>query len=104
MAYVPQYFQASTRDVAEKALAKGLLKYPSLVFVQDTASLLWLDESEKYFHETTDEDQITNVTCDDDKLNFYHDETLLYSVTLPSGGESPSIGTLTSDEITSLFE
>lgn len=87
MAYVPQYFQASTYEVAEKALEKGLLKFPSLCYVSATQTLYWLDESGTSLKEVGAAYQITNVTCDDGKLTFYRNSDVLYSVDVELSAE-----------------
>lgn len=87
MAYVPQYFQASTYEVAEKALEKGLLKFPALCYVSATQTLYWLDESGTSLKEVGAAYQITNVTCDDGKLTFYRNSDVLYSVDVELSAE-----------------
>ena len=60
MALIPSWFSASTKAIAEKALERGILKYPGMCFIQDTKSLAWVTQDNKiqYIKGT---DQILNL-------------------------------------------
>ena len=38
MALIPSWFSASTKAIVEKALDRGILKYPGMCFIEDTQS------------------------------------------------------------------
>ena len=78
MALIPSWFSASTKAIAEKALERGILKYPGMCFIQDTKSLAWVTQDNKiqYIKGT---DQITDIKFVGTNLMFYSNGTLLYS-------------------------
>ena len=42
MALIPTWYSASTKQIAEKALQRGVLKYPGLCYIQDSKSIAWV--------------------------------------------------------------
>ena len=78
MALIPSWFSASTKAIAEKALDRGILKYPGMCFIEDTQSLAWItqDNEIKYVKGAN---QITNVKFIGSNLMFYSGDTLLFS-------------------------
>ncbi len=78
MALIPSWFSASTKAIAEKALERGILKYPGMCFIQDTKSLAWVTQDNKlqYINGTN---QITDIKFIGTNLMFYSNGTLLYS-------------------------
>ena len=52
MALLPNWFSASTKAIAEKALDRGILKYPGMCYIEDTQSLAWVtqDNQIKYMN------------------------------------------------------
>lgn len=81
MAFIPSWFSASTKSIAEKALDRGVLKYPGICYIQDTQTLAWVTiENKLKFVKGTN--QITNVKFVGSNLMFYSDNTLLFSYDL----------------------
>lgn len=78
MALIPSWFSASTKAIVEKALERGILKYPGMCFIQDTKSLAWVTQDNKlqYINGTN---QITDIKFIGTNLMFYSNGTLLYS-------------------------
>lgn len=78
MAFLPNWFSASTKAIAEKALNRGVLKYPGMCYIEDTQSLAWVtqDNQIKYIQGNN---QITNVKFVGSNLMFYSGTTLLFS-------------------------
>ena len=81
MALIPSWYSASTKKIAEKALERGILKYPGMCYIQNTQSLAWVtsDNELKYINGTN---QITNIKYVGSNLMFYSDSTLLFSYDL----------------------
>lgn len=78
MAYIPTWFSASTKEIAEKALSRGVLKYPGLCYIQDTKSIAWVTIENKLQYVKGDK-QITDVKCIDSNLLFYSNNDLLFA-------------------------
>lgn len=78
MAFLPNWFSVSTKAIAEKALDRGILKYPGMCYIEDTQSLAWVtqDNQIKYIQGNN---QITNVKFVGSNLMFYSGTTLLFS-------------------------
>lgn len=78
MALIPSWFSASTKAIAEKALERGVLKYPGMCFIQDTKSLAWVTQDNKlqYINGTN---QITDIKFIGTNLMFYSNGNLIYS-------------------------
>ncbi len=78
MAYIPTWFSASTKEIAEKALQRGVLKYPGMCYIQSDKSIAWvtIDNKIKYIQ---GDKQITDVKCEDSNLLFYHNDELLFA-------------------------
>ena len=75
MALLPQFYSASTKQVAEKALQLGYLKYPGICFVTDsnekTRSILWITEKNEMEY-IVGNGQITDIKYENNILSFYH--------------------------------
>lgn len=78
MALLPNWFSASTKAIAEKALDRGILKYPGMCYIEDTQSLAWVtqDNQIKYIQGNN---QITNIKFVGSNLMFYSGTALLFS-------------------------
>lgn len=78
MALIPSWFSASTKAIAEKALERGILKYPGMCFIQDTKSLAGVTQDNKlqYINGTN---QITDIKFIGTNLMFYSNGNLIYS-------------------------
>lgn len=78
MALIPSWFSASTKSIVEKALERGVFRYPGMCFIQDTKSLAWVTKENKiqYIDGT---DQITDIKFIGTNLMFYSNGKLLYS-------------------------
>lgn len=77
MALIPVYFTASKLEIAEKALQRGVLKYPGLCYIKNTNSLAWVTEENKLEIIKGDK-QITNVKLVGSNLQFFSGTTLLF--------------------------
>ena len=78
MALIPSWFSASTKAIAEKALDRGILKYPGMCFIQDTKSLAWISQDNK-IHYIYGTNQITDIKFVGSNFMFYSNGKLLYS-------------------------
>lgn len=83
MPMIPQFFSATSQEVAEKALQLGYLKYPGICFVTDSCtnsrSILWITEKNEIEY-IVGNGQITDIKYQNNILTFYHYEKLLYSI------------------------
>lgn len=78
MALIPTWFSASTKQIAEKALQRGILKYPGLCYIQDSKSIAWVNIENKLEYIQGD-NQITDVKCIGSNLMFFTGDKLLFS-------------------------
>lgn len=78
MELIPSWFSASTKAIAEKALERGILKYPGICFIQDTKTLAWVSQNNK-IHYIYGTNQITDIKFVGSNFMFYSNGTLLYS-------------------------
>ncbi len=78
MAYIPTWFSASTKEIAKKALSRGVLKYPGLCYIQDEKTIAWVTIENKLQYVKGDK-QITDVKCIDSNLLFYSGDDLLFA-------------------------
>lgn len=78
MALIPTWYSASTKQIAEKALQRGVLKYPGLCYIQDSKSIAWvtIDNTLEY---VKGDKQITDVKCIESNLMFFSGDKLLFS-------------------------
>lgn len=78
MALIPTWYSASTKQIAEKALQRGVLKYPGLCYIQDSKSIAWvtIDNTLEY---VKGDKQITDVKCIGSNLMFFSGDKLLFS-------------------------
>ena len=78
MAMIPQYFRASTKEVAEQALAKGYLKYPGICSVEDGSYFIWVTK-ENQMEFIGGYNQITGIDYKDGLLCFMSGDNVLYT-------------------------
>lgn len=78
MALLPNWFSASTKAIAEKALDRGVLKYPGMCYIEETKELAWITQDNQIKYILGD-NQITNVKFVGSNLMFYSGTTLLFS-------------------------
>lgn len=94
MALIPTWYSASSEQIVEKALERGVLKYPGICYVRDTQTLAWLtqDNDVQYIHGVN---QLIDVKSNANQLLFYFQDK-----------ESPLIvdvkTTLTEDDIATI--
>lgn len=74
----PLWYSASTKRIAEKALERGILKYPGLCYIKEDNNIAWVSIDNKLEYIKGD-NQITNVKYENSNLQFYNGETLLFS-------------------------
>ena len=78
MAKLPTYFTASTKAIAEKALQKGILKYPGLCYIEEGNVIAWVTE-ENEIRYTKGDKEITDIRFSGSNLQFFSGKTLLFS-------------------------
>lgn len=73
MALIPTWYSASSKKIVEKALERGILKYPGICYIRDTHTLAWItqDNDVQYVYGTN---QIIDVKIDNNQLQFYFQE------------------------------
>ena len=78
MAFIPTWFTASTKQIAEKALQRGVLKYPGLCYIKDSKCIAWvtIDNTLEYVE---GDKQITDVKYIGSNLMFFTGDKLLFS-------------------------
>ena len=78
MAFIPTWFTASTKQIAEKALQRGVLKYPGLCYIKDSKCIAWvtIDNTLEY---VKGDKQITDVKYIGSNLMFFTGDKLLLS-------------------------
>ena len=74
----PLWYSASTKRIAEKALERGILKYPGLCYIKEDNNIAWVSIDNKLEYIKGD-NQITNVKYENSNLQFYNGEALLFS-------------------------
>jgi len=90
MALIPTWYSASTKQIAEKALQRGVLKYPGLCYIQDSKSIAWvtIDNTLEY---VKGDKQITDVKCIGSNLMFFSGDKLLFSYDISMTDEDTKI-------------
>ena len=78
MAKLPIFFTASSKEIAEKALARGVLKYPGLCYIEDESVIAWLTEDNEIKY-TKGDKEITDVKFVGTNLQFFSGKKLLFS-------------------------
>lgn len=78
MTFIPTWFTASTKQIAEKALQRGVLKYPGLCYIKDSKCIAWvtIDNTLEY---VKGDKQITDVKYIGSNLMFFTGDKLLFS-------------------------
>ena len=61
MAKLPVFFTASTKAIAEKAIQRGILKYPGLCYIEDGNVIAWMTEDNEIRY-TKGDKQITGLS------------------------------------------
>lgn len=84
MALIPQFFTASNKEVAEKALALGHLRYPGICYIKKDDTLAWITKNNEIMYINGDE-QITDIRFKDQILSFYCNDKEIFSenISLP---------------------
>ena len=78
MAKLPVFFSASSREIAEKALERGVLKYPGLCYIENESVIAWLTEDNEIKY-TKGDNEITDVKFIGSNLQFFSGKKLLFS-------------------------
>lgn len=81
MAKLPVFFTASTKAIAEKAIQRGILKYPGLCYIEDGNVIAWMTEDNEIRY-TKGDKQITDVKFSGSNLQFFNEKKLLFSYDL----------------------
>ena len=93
MSLIPAYYSAGTKAIAEKALERGVLKYPAICYIEESQILAWvtIDNHLKYINGNN---PITDIKYIKGHLIFFTTgEKILYSIDV-------SISQEQADEIT----
>ena len=78
MAIILNHFTASTKSIVEKAVERGVFKYPGLCYITEDNVLAWLtiDNEIKYI---SGDKQITNIQTIGTELVFFSNDDVLFS-------------------------
>lgn len=69
MALIPQYYHASTLEVAQQSLDRGYLRYPAVCFIEENQSFAWVTQTNTIIP-ICGYDQITDVVYTNNILYF----------------------------------
>ena len=89
MAKLPVFFTASTKAIAEKAIQRGILKYPGLCYIEDGNVIAWMSENNEIKY-TKGDKQITDVKFSGSNLQFFNGKKLLFSFDMSMTDEDQS--------------
>lgn len=78
MALVPQFYDASTKAIAEKSLELGHFRYPGICYIIDEHILGWFTQDNRIEYIGGDK-QITDIRYDNGILSFYSGTEKIFS-------------------------
>lgn len=99
MALIPQYYHASTFEVAQQSLNRGYLRYPAVCFIEENQSFAWVTQTNTLVP-ICGYNQITEVTYSNNVLYFKNGAKNLWAVEV--GLDSTTIDALKEEIINSL--
>ena len=99
MALIPQYYHASTFEVAQQSLERGYLRYPAVCFIEENQSFAWVTQANTIVP-ICGYNQITEVTYSNNVLYFKNGAKNLWAVEI--GLDSATIDALKKEIIDSI--
>lgn len=79
MALIPQYYHASSLEVAQQSLDRGYLRYPAVCFIEENQSFAWVTQANTIVP-ICGYDQITEVVYSNNVLYFKSGAKNLWTV------------------------
>ena len=99
MALIPQYYHASTFEVAQQSLERGYLRYPAVCFIEENQSFAWVTQANTIVP-ICGYNQITEVTYSNNVLYFKNGAKNLWAIEI--GLDSATIDALKKEIIDSI--
>lgn len=99
MALIPQYYHASTLEVAQQSLDRGYLRYPAVCFIEESQSFAWVTQTNMLIP-ICGYNQITDIVYSNNILSFKNGAKNLWAVEI--GLDAASIEALKEELINSL--
>ena len=99
MALIPQYYHASTFEVAQQSLERGYLRYPAVCFIEENQSFAWVTQANTIIP-ICGYNQITEVVYSNNVLYFKNGAKNLWAVEI--GLDSATIDALKKEIIDSI--
>lgn len=99
MALIPQYYHASSLEVAQQSLDRGYLRYPAVCFIEQSQSFAWVTQTNTLVP-ICGYDQITDITYNNNVLYFKNGAKNLWAVEI--GFDAATIDALKQEIIDSI--
>lgn len=99
MALIPQYYHASSLEVAQQSLDRGYLRYPAVCFIEESQSFAWVTQANTIVP-ICGYDQITEVVYSNNVLYFKNGARNLWAVEI--GLDAATIDALKQEIINSI--
>lgn len=99
MALIPQYYHASTHEVAQQSLDRGYLRYPAVCFIEESQSFAWVTQA-GVLVPICGYDQITEVVYSNNVLYFKNGAKNLWAVEI--GLDAATVDALKQEIINSI--
>lgn len=99
MALIPQYYHASTFEVAQQSLERGYLRYPAVCFIEENQSFAWVTQANTIVP-ICGYNQITEVVYSNNVLYFKNGAKNLWAVEI--GLDSATVDALKKEIIDSI--
>lgn len=99
MALIPQYYHASTFEVAQQSLERGYLRYPAVCFIEENQSFAWVTQANTIIP-ICGYNQITEVVYSNNVLYFKNGAKNLWAIEI--GLDSATIDALKKEIIDSI--
>lgn len=99
MALIPQYYHASTFEVAQQSLERGYLRYPAVCFIEENQSFAWVTQTNTLIP-ICGYNQITDVTYSNNVLYFKNGAKNLWAIEI--GLDASTINVLKQEIIDSI--
>ena len=99
MALIPQYYHASTFEVAQQSLERGYLRYPAVCFIEENQSFAWVTQANTIIP-ICGYNQITEVVYSNNVLYFKNGAKNLWAVEI--GLDSATVDALKKEIIDSI--
>lgn len=99
MALIPQYYHASSLEVAQQSLDRGYLRYPAVCFIEESQSFAWVTQTNTLVP-ICGYNQITEVVYSNNVLYFKNGARNLWAVEI--GLDTATIDALKQEIINSI--